>query len=55
MGIRTAPVERRTLRRTIRTVGLVTYEEPSQYSVNSKIEGWIDKLHINETGQTVHK
>src|SRR5690606_24973601 len=55
MGIRTAPVERRNLSRTIRTVGLVAYEEPSQYSVNSKIEGWIDRLHINETGQMVKK
>ncbi|MFZ5772243.1 MAG: efflux RND transporter periplasmic adaptor subunit [Thermodesulfobacteriota bacterium] len=55
MGIRTAAVERRDLSRTIRTVGLVTYEEPRQYSVNSKIEGWIERLHINETGQLVTK
>jgi len=55
MGIRTATVERRNLSRTIRTVGLVTYEEPRQYSVNSKIEGWIERLHINETGQLVTK
>lgn len=55
IGIRTAAVERRNLSRTIRTVGLVTYEEPSQYSVNSKIEGWIDRLYINETGQMVEK
>ena len=55
MGIRTAPVERRNLSRTIRTIGLVTYEEQSQYSVNSKIEGWIDRLHINQTGQMVKK
>jgi Cu(I)/Ag(I) efflux system membrane fusion protein/cobalt-zinc-cadmium efflux system membrane fusion protein len=55
MGIRTAAVERRNLSRTIRTVGLVTYEEPRQYSVNSKIEGWIERLHINETGQLVKK
>lgn len=53
IGIRTAAVERRNLSRTIRTIGLVAYEEPSQYSVNSKIEGWIDRLHINETGQMV--
>jgi RND family efflux transporter MFP subunit len=55
MGIRTATVERRDLRRTIRTVGLVTYEEPRQYSVNSKSEGWIERLYINETGQMVKK
>ncbi|MHB8788288.1 MAG: efflux RND transporter periplasmic adaptor subunit [Desulfobulbaceae bacterium] len=55
MGIRTVAVERRDMSRTIRTVGLVTYEEPGQYSVNSKIEGWIERLHINETGQMVKK
>ncbi len=55
MGIRTAPVERRDLSRTLRTVGLVTYEESRQYSVNSKIDGWIERLHVNQTGQLVRK
>ena len=55
MGLRTAPVERRDLTRTIRTVGLVGYEEPRQYSINSKIEGWIERLHVNQTGQPVKK
>lgn len=55
MGIRTAPVERRSLARTIRTVGLVTYDEPRQYSVNSKVEGWVERLHVNKVGQHVKK
>jgi Cu(I)/Ag(I) efflux system membrane fusion protein/cobalt-zinc-cadmium efflux system membrane fusion protein len=55
MGIRTVPVERRDLFRTIRTVGLVGYEESRQYSINSKIEGWVERLHINQTGQPVKK
>jgi Cu(I)/Ag(I) efflux system membrane fusion protein/cobalt-zinc-cadmium efflux system membrane fusion protein len=55
MGIRTAPVERRDISRTVRTVGLVTYEESRQYSINSKIEGWIERLHVNQTGQMVRK
>jgi Cu(I)/Ag(I) efflux system membrane fusion protein/cobalt-zinc-cadmium efflux system membrane fusion protein len=55
MGIRTAPVERRNLARTLRTVGLVTYEESRQYSINSKIDGWIERLHVNQTGQMVRK
>lgn len=55
MGIRSAPVERRNLSRTLRTVGLVTYEESRQYSINSKIDGWIERLHVNETGQMVRK
>ena len=55
MGVRLATVSRRDMSRTIRTVGVVGYEEPRQYSVNSKIEGWIEKLHVNETGSQVKK
>jgi membrane fusion protein, copper/silver efflux system len=53
MGVRTTPVSRRNLHRIIRTVGVVGYEEPRQYSVNSKINGWIENLHVNETGAFV--
>ncbi len=55
MGIRTAPAVRRSLHRVIKTVGLVGYEEPRQYSVNTKIEGWIERLYVNETGAVVKK
>jgi len=55
MGVRTTPVRRRDLHRTIRTVGVVGYEEPQQYSVNSKINGWVESLHVNETGSFVKK
>jgi Cu(I)/Ag(I) efflux system membrane fusion protein/cobalt-zinc-cadmium efflux system membrane fusion protein len=55
MGVRTARVIRRDLNRTIRTVGLVNYEESRQYSVNSKIDGWVEKLHVNQNGQHVKK
>ncbi|PLX80952.1 MAG: efflux RND transporter periplasmic adaptor subunit [Desulfuromonas sp.] len=55
MGVRTAGVERRDLHRTLRTVGLVGYEEPKQYNVNSKVAGWVEKLHVSETGQHVKK
>jgi len=53
MGVRTAEVERRDLERTIRAVGLVTYEEPRRFSVNSKIAGWIERLYVNQEGQPV--
>ncbi|MBU0480189.1 MAG: efflux RND transporter periplasmic adaptor subunit [Proteobacteria bacterium] len=55
MGVRSEKVVTRDLSRTIRTVGVVGYEEPKQYSVNSKIEGWIEKLLVNETGGFVKK
>lgn len=53
MGVRTAAVTRRDLHRTVRTVGLVAYPESAQYTVNTKIDGWIEVLHVNQTGESV--
>lgn len=55
MGVRTAAVELRDLRRPLRTVGLVAVDESRQHVVNSKIEGWIERLYVNQSGQTVKK
>jgi len=55
MGVRTALVEKRTLSRTIRTVGLVGYDEPRIYSVNAKVDGWIERLHVDQSGQLVKR
>jgi len=55
MGIRTEVAVYRKLARTIRTVGLVTYEDQRQFSVNSKIDGWIERLFVNQEGQQVIK
>lgn len=55
MGVRTEAVRRTALARTIRTVGLVAFDEPRQYSVNSKSDGWVERLHVNQEGQPVKK
>lgn len=55
MGVRTALVERRKLTRNIRTVGVVAYDEKRVTQVQSKVEGWIEKLYIDFTGQFVKK
>ena len=55
MGVRTAGVVRGDLTRSIRTVGLVSYDEPRQYIVNAKITGWVEKLFVDQTGQQVKK
>ena len=55
MGVRLALATRRDLSRTVRTVGLVGYEEPKQYSINSKIDGWVERLYVNQTGQFVKR
>ena len=53
MGIRTATVERGTLSATLRTIGRVQSDEQRQYTINSKIAGWVERLYVNTTGQQV--
>ncbi|HHP7236619.1 MAG TPA: efflux RND transporter periplasmic adaptor subunit [Desulfobacterales bacterium] len=53
MGVRLGQVERRPLTKTIRTVGFVTYDERSIYTVNTKFDGWIEKIHVNFEGESV--
>jgi Cu(I)/Ag(I) efflux system membrane fusion protein len=55
MGLRTAPVKKGELSRTIRTVGHIDYDEKKLYIVNAKITGWIEKLHVNTTGEVVEQ
>jgi Cu(I)/Ag(I) efflux system membrane fusion protein len=55
VGIRTAVAAVRPLIKTIRTVGIVTYDETQVAQVFSKVEGWIEKLFVNYTGKLVQK
>lgn len=55
IGVRTARVERQVLTKTIRTVGRVDYDEKRVHHVNTKIEGWVEKLYVDFTGQKVKK
>jgi len=51
MGVRTSEVIRGPLRRTIRTVANVDYDETTLVDVTTKFKGWIEKLYVNATGQ----
>ena len=55
MGIRTAPVIRKPVTKTIRTFGNVTYDETGMVSVNTKFDGWIEKLAVTATGDPVNE
>ncbi|MEI8244129.1 MAG: efflux RND transporter periplasmic adaptor subunit, partial [bacterium] len=55
MGLRTGLVTTGALRRTIRTVAAVAYDETSLADVTTKFRGWIEKLHVSATGQQVHR
>jgi len=48
-------VEYRTLKKAIRTVGKVEYDERKLAEITLKIDGWIKKLFVDYTGQAVRK
>ena len=52
-GVQTAVAELRTLGRSTRAAGLVVADETRVRHVQTKISGWVEKLHVNATGQAV--
>ena len=55
MGVRMAPVVRKTLHQKIRTVGRVDYNESKVAHIHTKFTGWIERTYVNTTGQRVKK
>lgn len=55
IGVKTTTVQRQVLKRTIRTVGRVDYDETLLTDVNTKVAGWVEKLYVDYTGQKVRK
>ena len=55
MGVRTAKVEVRPLSRDTLTVGVVSLNERSLAVINTKVNGWVERLYVNATGDTVRK
>lgn len=55
MGVRLAKVQRKPLVKYIRTYGNITYDETKIYTVNTKFNGWIEKLYVDFVGDKVKK
>jgi RND family efflux transporter MFP subunit len=55
LGVRTARVERGAIARDIRAVGIVRYDESRLSDVNLKLDGWVEKLFVETTGQAVRR
>jgi Cu(I)/Ag(I) efflux system membrane fusion protein/cobalt-zinc-cadmium efflux system membrane fusion protein len=53
MNVRTRPVERRDLSRSVRTVGHLDYDEERMVSVTTRYEGFIEQVFVNYVGQPV--
>lgn len=53
IGVKFGKVEMRPLRKVIRTVGRVGYDERKVVVVSTKVGGWIEDLHVDFTGRLV--
>jgi membrane fusion protein, copper/silver efflux system len=55
IGVKVATAALQPLKKIIRTVGVIEYDQRQQTTVNTKVEGWIEKLFINYIGMYVKK
>jgi len=53
IGVRMAPVQVQALQRTVRTTGRFEANEQQTAVVSPKVDGWIEKLHVNYEGARV--
>ena len=55
LGVKSEAAALRTLDRTLRAVGRIEVDERRTYAVAPKFEGWVERLYVNTTGQSVAK
>ncbi|MBU2444228.1 MAG: efflux RND transporter periplasmic adaptor subunit [Bacteroidetes bacterium] len=55
MNVKTAIVEAKHLSSQVITNGVLTTNEKTEYIVTTRVNGWIENLYINYTGQPVKK
>ena len=55
IGVRTARAELRSLSREVRAVGRVGFDEEHLARIHPKIEGWVESMRVDKTGEKVKK
>ena len=53
IGVTFAPVTLGALSREVRTVGQITFDETRVRAIAPKVDGWVERLYVNSTGQPV--
>jgi Cu(I)/Ag(I) efflux system membrane fusion protein len=54
-GIKTVPIEYRPVARETKTVGYIAYDERRLSRIVSRVEGYVERLYVDETFTIVHK
>jgi membrane fusion protein, copper/silver efflux system len=55
IGVKTVKVAVKSMQKVIRTVGRIEADEQKLATINTKVEGWIEKLYVDYTGRYVRK
>ncbi len=55
LGVRTATVQRGSMSDGIEAVGYVAYDDSTIASINTRADGWIEKLAVKSTGDRVRR
>ena len=55
LGVRSEAAQLRSLDRTVRAAGRIEPDERRLFTVSSKFEGYVERLHVSVTGQPVAK
>jgi len=55
MGVRVEPARRQTVFRHLRSIGEVEVGEDQISVVNLRFSGWVEKIHVDKTGDPVEK
>jgi Cu(I)/Ag(I) efflux system membrane fusion protein len=53
LGVRTEAAQMRTLERIVRAAGRIEPDERRLFAITPKFEGYVERLHVNVTGQPV--
>ena len=55
IGVQSEPVRRTDIPFTVRTVGTLAYDDGQAVWVNTKFDGWIERVYVNYVGEPVRK
>ncbi len=55
VGVRTGPVVRQRVEGTVRTVGMLAYDETRTAQIHTRVAGWVEQLFVDYVGKSVHR
>jgi RND family efflux transporter MFP subunit len=55
IGVRSAPVARQRIEGTVRTVGMLAYDETRTAQIHTRVSGWVEQLYVDYVGKPVRR